>query len=93
MKFIAVRDLRSRSAGVWRDLQKEGELVITSNGKPIAIVSATDEASFEQSLAELRQARALRAARQLQEQSAAAKAMDMAAIDKEIAAVRRGRGR
>lgn len=69
MRFITVRDLRSKSAQVWRDLEDQGDLVITSNGKPIAILTSTDEARFEQSLRELRQARALRSVKQLQEQS------------------------
>jgi len=95
MRFVSVRELRTRSADVWRELGEERELVITSNGKPIAIVSATDEQSFEQSLAEIRQARALRAAKQLQEQSAAAGRDKMSAkdIDGEIAAARKGRRR
>lgn len=64
-----VRDLRSKSAQIWRELGEERELVLTSNGRPIAIVSATDEESFEESLKEIRQARALRAVKRLQEQS------------------------
>jgi prevent-host-death family protein len=90
MKFISVRDLRGKSAEVWRELHSERELVITSNGKPIAILSATDEAHFEQSLRQLRQARAVHALKQLQERSVAmgrAK-MDEGAIDAEIAAAR-----
>ena len=95
MRFISVRDLRSKSAQVWRELDRERELVITSNGKPIAIVSATDEVHFEQSLRELRQARALQAVNELQEQSVQAgrdKLSDRG-IDAEIAAVRKGRRR
>ncbi len=95
MRFVSVRDLRTKSAEVWRELGQERELVLTSNGKPIAIVSATDEASFEQSLAEIRQARALRAANRLQEQSAAAGRDKLSAkdIDDEIAAARKSRRR
>ncbi len=69
MKFISVRDLRGKSAQVWRDLEEERELVITSNGKPIAILSATDEQRFEQSLQAVRQARAAQAVKQMQQQS------------------------
>jgi antitoxin (DNA-binding transcriptional repressor) of toxin-antitoxin stability system len=52
-------------------LGEERELVLTNNGKPIAIVSATDEENFEQSLREIRQARATRAIKQLQERAMA----------------------
>ncbi len=95
MKFVSVRDLRSRSSEVWRELGRERELVITSNGKPIAIVSATDEESFEQSLQEIRQARALRAVKQMQERSVAEGRDKLSAgdIEQEIAVVRKGRRR
>ena len=95
MRFISVRDLRGKSAQVWRELDREGELVVTSNGKPIAIICATDDAHFEQSLRELRQARALRAAKQLQVESVQAgrDKLTEQAIEDEIAAVRKGRRR
>lgn len=95
MKFVTIRDLRSNSARVWRDLAEERELVITSNGKPIAIVSATDEAHFEQSLRAVRQARAAQAAKQLQERSVESgrdKLTD-AEIEREITAARKERRR
>jgi len=38
MKFVTVRDLRLKAAKVWKQLQKEKEMVITSNGKPIALL-------------------------------------------------------
>ena len=50
MKFVTVRDLRGRSAEVWRELAVEHEMVVTSNGKPIAILTSTSEETFEQSL-------------------------------------------
>ena len=95
MRFVSVRELRIKSAEVWRKLGRERELVLTSNGKPIAIVSATDEESFEQSLAEIRQARALRAVKQLQEGSTAAGRDKLSAkhIESEVAAARKGRRR
>ena len=58
MEFISVRELRSRSAAVWRSLATEKDLVVTSNGKPIALLSATTASTLEASLAALRQARA-----------------------------------
>jgi antitoxin (DNA-binding transcriptional repressor) of toxin-antitoxin stability system len=41
MKFITVRDLRGRPAQVWKQLAKCREMVLTLNGKPIAIISST----------------------------------------------------
>lgn len=37
MRFITIRDLRSNSAKIQRELPKEKEMVLTSNGKPITI--------------------------------------------------------
>ena len=71
MKFVTVRDLRGRSAEVWRELAVEHEMIVTSNGKPIAILTSTDEETFEQSLREVRRARAMRAVSEIQQRSVA----------------------
>lgn len=93
MKFLSVRDLRGRSGELRSDLESEGELVLTSNGKPIAIISPTDEAHFEETLNDLRQARALRAVKRLQEGAVAAgkEGMSEEEIEAEVGAVRQGR--
>lgn len=70
MKFLSVRDLRSNSAQVWQDLPAERELIITSNGRPIAILAAINESNLEESLAAFRQARAVEAVASIQCQSA-----------------------
>jgi len=95
VKFISVRELRGRSAEVWRRLGKEGELVITSNGKPIALLTPTDEDNFEDSLRELRRVRAMDAIATLQRRSVA-RGLDRLSseqIDAEIAATRKSRAR
>ena len=66
MRFIGVRDLRNRSSKIWKELQKEKEIVITSNGKPIAILSSTSERDLEENIATIRQARAIRAVTSMQ---------------------------
>jgi prevent-host-death family protein len=58
MKFVTVRDLRGKTSELWKELDQERELVVTSNGKPIAILSATDEESFEECLWTLPRSRA-----------------------------------
>ena len=95
MKFVSVRDLRSKSAEVWRKLDQERDLVITSNGKPIAIVSATDEEHFEQTLRERRQARALCAVKQLRERSVqeGRDSLSPRQIEAEVSAARKSRRR
>ena len=71
MKFVTVRDLRGKTSELWKDLDRERELVVTNNGKPIAILSATDEESFEACLWTLRRARAHDALSQIQRDAAA----------------------
>lgn len=95
MRFVSVRELRSRSAEVWRRLASEPDLVITSNGRPVAILSAVSSEGLEESLAALRRARAVAAVEAMQSGSVASgkHRMSRAAIRAEIAAVRRGRGR
>lgn len=66
MKFVTVRDLRGKTSQLWKDLAQEGELVVTSNGKPVAILTATDEDSFENCLWTLRRTRASEALAKLQ---------------------------
>jgi prevent-host-death family protein len=93
MRFVTVRELRSQSAEVWRRLAQEPDMVITSNGRPVAILSAVSADGVEESLAALRRARAEAAVGAMQSQSVAAgkHRMSQAAIDAEIAAVRKGR--
>ena len=59
MRFVSVRDLRGKSAQIWKRLSQLKEMVITSNGKPIAIISATSEETLEESLSAIRTARAM----------------------------------
>ncbi len=58
MRSVSVRDLRSRSAQIWRELAQEQDLVIRSKGKPIAILSATTEETLDESLKAMQRARA-----------------------------------
>ena len=90
MKFVSVRELRDRTAQLWRDLDREKDLVVTNNGKPVAILTATDSDSFEKSLAEIRRCRATDALSALQ-RDAADRGLDrlsMDEVDDEIRASR-----
>lgn len=93
MRFLSVRDLRSKSAQVWQDLPAERELVITSNGRPIAILAAINESNLEESLAAFRHARAVEAVASLQLLSArqGTDTISMDDVDAEIRAVRKKR--
>lgn len=93
MRFVTIRDLRSKSAQIQRDLPKEKEMVLTSNGKPIAILTATSADRIEESLAMIRQARAMEAVELMQRHSVEADTdrMSLREINKEIAAARKER--
>ena len=95
MKFISVRDLRSKSAQVWKQLPQEREMIITSNGRPIAIIAAISDSDLEESLSAFRQMRAVEAVASLQRRSVERgnDKITMDEIDAEIKAVRRKRGR
>lgn len=69
MDFISVRQLRTESAAVWEALATAKDLVVTSNGKPIAVLSTTTPATLEASLAALRQARAQLAVTAMQQRA------------------------
>lgn len=90
MRFVSVRDLRGKSAELWRDLPREGEMVVTSNGRPVAILAAVNEANVEESLAAFRRARAVEAvaALQLGSSSRGRDRLTAQQIEREIAAVR-----
>ncbi len=91
MKFISIRDLRGKSAEVWKKLPGEGEMIITSNGRPIAILAAVNESNLEESLSAFRQARAVEAVASLQRLSVeqGTDNISMDEIDAEIKAVRK----
>ena len=93
MKFVSVRDLRGRSAEIWRELPEEREMVVTSNGRPIAILATVNESNLEESLAAFRQARAIEAVNSMQRRSVAAgtDAISAEEIEAEIAATRQAR--
>jgi len=93
MKFLSVRDLRGKSAQIWKDLPEEREMVITSNGRPIAILATINESNLEESLTAFRQARAVEAVAALQRRSAdqGTNRITMDEIDAEIQAVRKKR--
>jgi antitoxin (DNA-binding transcriptional repressor) of toxin-antitoxin stability system len=95
MKFVSVRDLRGKSAQLWKELPGEGEMIITSNGRPIAILAAISESNLEESLSAFRQARAVEAVAALQRRSVeqGTDRMSMDEINAEIKAVRKKRAR
>ena len=93
MEFISVRDLRSRSAAVWDSLAEEQDLVVTSNGKPVAVLSAASASTLDATLNALRQARAQLAVVEMQRRAreAGLDRWSLEQVNAEIQAARRER--
>jgi antitoxin (DNA-binding transcriptional repressor) of toxin-antitoxin stability system len=90
MEFITVRDLRTRPAQIWDKLRQQHDLILTANGRPIAVLSHIDEGGVEETLASLRRARAQAALSRLRA-DAATRGLDRLSTDEieaEIAAAR-----
>jgi PHD/YefM family antitoxin component YafN of YafNO toxin-antitoxin module len=93
MKFASIRDLRLKPGEVWKTLEKEKDVVLTTNGKPFAVLTRADEDSLEPTLATLRRARAQSALREIH-RAAVEKGLDTVTereIDVEIKAYRKER--
>jgi hypothetical protein len=59
MKFITVRDLRSRTCAIRKELATEHDMVVTANGRPFAILASVHPDSVESDLLAIRRARFL----------------------------------
>ena len=88
MKFVSTRELRNRP-GYVRDLIQKDDLVLTANGKPIAILLGVEEGELEETARAIRQSKAQLALSRLRKE--ACRGTDRAsnsAIDIQIRAVR-----
>lgn len=93
MRFITIRDLRNKPAQIRQTLTKESEIVLTSKGKPFAIVTATSESVLEKDLAMIRRIRAEEAITSMQRHSLeiGSDKLSLDEINNEISAVRKNR--
>ena len=95
MKFITVRDIRTSPAKIWKQLPEEQEMVITNNGRPIALLMPITDQSMEQTLSAVRRARAMAAVQRMQQaaRDLGVDRMNEQEIDDEIRETRRERTR
>ena len=94
MKYVATRELRNRP-GAFQDLVEEEDVVLTSSGKPFALVIGVDDANVEETVRLVRRVRAEQALSRLRKR-AAEQGLDRlpdSEIEKEVQAARRARGR
>jgi antitoxin (DNA-binding transcriptional repressor) of toxin-antitoxin stability system len=94
MRFISVRDLSTKPKEIWNKI-KEEEVVITSNGKPIALLSGVTEETLEKTVRSIRRSRALIALEEMQKRSieSGLDKLTDSQIESEIRAVRKSRKR
>lgn len=90
MDFYTVRDLRNTPKSIWEKLSADGEVVITNNGKPSALLVDLTDGGFEETVKAVRQAKAMIAFNSMRSKAAAAGYLTDEEIEAEIAAVRRG---
>lgn len=87
MKLLSVAELSDAAPETW---VHEPELVLTEGGKPVAVVTAVDERSVEETLEAIRRARGLAALAAIQRRSKelGLDRLSDEEIEAEIAAVR-----
>ena len=94
MRFISVRDLNTKPKEIWSKIKDE-EVVITSNGKPIALLSGVTEENLEKTVRAIRRSRALIALEEMQKRSIelGLNKLTDSQIESEIRAARKSRRR
>lgn len=91
MEFVTIRDLRLRPSEVWDKLRHQHDLVLTSNGRPVAVITDVRDDDVEETIIALRRARAQAALSRLRQAAAQRDSMTDADIEAEIAQARRDR--
>jgi prevent-host-death family protein len=77
VNLITTRDLRNHAGKIWERLAQQEDLIVTSRGRPIALLSPIVEDDVEKTLAILRRARAQVAVSRMREAAAAADTSQM----------------
>lgn len=91
MKFCTAQELETLSQILLDDLAAGEEVVVTKNGRPVALMIDVEEGRLDETLLAVRRAKAAGAFRVLRQQAAGEGFFTPAEIDDEIAAVRRAR--
>ena len=90
MNFYTVRDLRTTPKSIWDNLSSDGEVVITNNGKPTALLIDIADGGFEETVKAVRQAKAMISFNSMRQKAASSGYMTDEEIEAEISAARRG---
>lgn len=93
MKFVTIRELRSKTATIRKELEQEQEIVLTANGRPFAVMTRVGPDSVEEELQAMRRARAQAAVKRIRTEAKARGLgrLTMDEIDALVAEARRAR--
>jgi len=95
MKTLTIRDFRTRPKQAQRTIAVDGEALLTSNGRPVALMLRVDSDSLDQTMETVRRARALQAVKKMRA-DARARGLDrlsLKQIDAIVAKSRKARRR
>lgn len=87
MNFYSVRDLRTDTKKLWDNLSAGGEVVITNNGKPAALMIDILVDCFDEVVQAVRQAKAMIAFNNMRSRAVSRGFMSEEEIEAEIEAV------
>jgi len=95
MKTIGSRQLAAKPGQVWKDLEREGALVITKDGVPRSIMVPTSDQTLLEDMQDLVFSRARRAVRAIRQETSRSgrKPHTQSEIEAEIADARKARRR
>ena len=89
MNFYTARDLRTIPKSIWNTLAANGEVIITNNGKPTALMLNISETNFDEVVKAVRQAKAMIAFNNMRAKATKQGYMSDEEIESEIAAYRK----
>lgn len=90
MTFISIRDMRTRPGEVWQQLQQEGDLIVTSSGRPFALMISAEGEDVEELLMALRRTRAQLAVAKMRKHASTA-GLERMSLDEINAEIRQAR--
>ncbi|MFA7567828.1 MAG: hypothetical protein WCY01_12420 [Alkalispirochaeta sp.] len=90
MGYIAIADLKKTKV-LSQKLENDNELIVTRDGKPMAILISVNPDDVESSLSEIRRARFSAAVTRIRER-ASENPPDLSVVDRAVSAARRDRG-
>ncbi len=91
MQFYTRRELRSTPKALWDKLEQDGEVVITNNGRPSAVMINIADGAFEETIRAVRQAKTMMVLNAMRLEAAKQGPFTEKEIEDEIAAVRKAK--